>query len=653
MHSFLGNKVAEERVSGPPETLEAPENQGLAGLRYRIGEALSRTRAYYLKEQHPDGYWWYELESNVTMTAEYLMLLHFLGLKDEGRDALMANHILRHQRADGAWAIHYGGKGDVSTTAEAYFALKLAGMSADAPPLERARRSILSEGGVESCRVFTKIFFALFGQYDWKRIPSIPVEIMLLPDRVPFSIYSLSSWARSTLVPLTIVSDVRPVQDVPWGRGVEELFAPEAPVKGDPLFSWKKLFQAVDKALKLYGASPIRPLKGKALELAKQWVVEHQEESGDWGGIQPPMIYCPLALYTIGYGLTSEPLRKGLEALDRFTIRDRHEIRLQSCISPIWDTALTGLALLASGLPREHPSLQEAARWLAGKQVRVRGDWSVKRPEVEPGGWAFEFENSLYPDVDDTAVVLMFLHRYRDAEFMGRDVMRRGLGWVMGMQSGDGGWGAFDADNALDLWNQMPVGDLEAMTDPSTPDLTGRSLEVMGLAGLRRSHPAVVRATRFLKKKQEAEGCWWGRWGVNYIYGTWSVLMGLRSIGENMSLPYVRKAAEWLEEVQNPDGGWGECCESYEDPCLMGRGESTPSQTAWALMGLMAAGGERDGAVRRGVRYLLETQRPDGTWEEEAFTGTGFPKHFMLRYHNYRNCFPLMALGMYLSRVSG
>jgi squalene-hopene/tetraprenyl-beta-curcumene cyclase len=364
------------------------------------------------------------------------------------------------------------------------------------------------------------------------------------------------------------------------------------------------------------------------------------------------MVYSAIALHALGHDLSCGPIRKGLEALERFTIDSGQELVLQSCVSPVWDTALTSLAMLYSGVEKGHPSIGAAAGWLAGEQVFKKGDWSVKRPELEPGGWAFEFENSLYPDIDDTAVVLMFLERYKDSGIVEPENLKKGVGWILGMQGSDGGWGAFDVDNNMKIWNQVPVGDLEAMIDPSTADITGRVLEALGLTGFELSDGAVQRAIRFLKKDQEKDGCWWGRWGGNYIYGTWSVLMGLRSIGEDMDRPYVRKAARWLKDHQNPDGGWGECCESYDDPSLRGQGASTASQTAWAIMGLISAGDGGCEEVKKGIRFLIEGQKADGTWDEEEFTGTGFPRHFMIRYHNYRNCFPLMALGMFHSHTT-
>jgi squalene-hopene/tetraprenyl-beta-curcumene cyclase len=617
-------------------------------------QSIRKTRAYFIAEQRDEGFWWSELESNVTMTAEYLMMLHFLGIHDPERERRIANHILKHQRVDGTWALFWGGKGDLSTTVEAYFSLKLAGHSADEPAMRKAREFVFSHGGVEASRVFTKIFLALFGELEWEAVPSIPAELMMLPPWAPFNIYSMSSWARTTLVPLSVVSEFKPVRTLPEDFRIGELFAnpgnrrPPLVRKKFPFFSWKRFFLVVDKVLKGMDRAGMRPFRKKGLQYAERWILDHQEESGDWAGIQPPMIYSIIALSAMGHDLSFEAIQRGLKALKQFTIERGDELILQSCISPVWDTALTSLALFYSGLEEGHPSLQRAASWLASKQIVQKGDWSAKRPCFQPGGWAFEFENSWYPDIDDTSVVLMLLKRLDRAECFHAERITRGVNWVLGMQGKDGGWGAFDVDNNMKIWNQVPFGDLEAMIDPSTPDITGRALEILGLAGYGTEHPSVRKAVGFLLKEQEKDGPWWGRWGVNYIYGTWSVLMGLRSVGENMSEPYVRKAVEWLKSHQNLDGGWGECCESYEDACLKGIGMSTPSQTAWAVMALIAAGEGTCDEARKGLAFLLEKQREDGTWDEKEFVGTGFPRHFMLRYHNYRNCFPLMAFGIFI-----
>jgi squalene-hopene/tetraprenyl-beta-curcumene cyclase len=643
----------------------------------QVSASLRKTQSYYFDQQHPDGYWWYELESNVTITAEYLMLLHFLDLRDEETDRKIINNILRHQRSDGTWALYWGGPGDISTTVEAYFALKLAGVSVDSEPLKKAKEFILRAGGVEATRVFTKVFLSLFGQFDWKALPSLPVEINLLPSWFPINIYTCSSWARSTIVPLSMVLAFKPVKEVPESAFIREIYkdpvwVPEsAPEKLAP-FSWKKvpfvfdsilktwdnlpaqnasgiytICLSVDGILKIWENLPVRPFMKRAMKKTEQWILEHQDASGDWGGIQPAMVNSLLALATLGYETSSEPMKKGLEALKRFTIETEDELTLQSCISPVWDTALVGEGLLFSGMEREHPSVVKACAWLASKQIFQKGDWSIKKPRLEPGGWAFEFDNSWYPDVDDTAIVLLFLNKLADTEYVKPENLEKGVNWILGMQGKDGGWGAFDVDNNFSLLNKIPFGDLEAMIDPSTADLTGRVLELLGTLRFKRTDPRVKRAIAFIKKTQEENGSWWGRWGVNYLYGTSTVLAGLRAIGEDMSSPYIRKTVAWLKSSQNLDGGWGESCASYGACLPQGCVTSTSSQTAWAIMSLISAGEVGSHEVLKGVAYLLRHQKQDGTWDEEAFTGTGFPKHFFIRYHNYRNCFPLIALGKY------
>ena len=631
---------------------EAPELEGLRDLMDRAEAAVEKSQACFLESQHPDGYWWFELESNVTITAEYLMLMVFAGIEDREKSLKMANHILKRQRPDGTWAIYKGGKGDISTTVEAYFALKMAGYGPEDTRLAAARRFILANGGLAGTRVFTKIFLALFGQYDWKAVPSVPVEIMLLYPWFPLNIYSFSSWARATFVPLSVVLDKKPVKVIPENMGVGELHR-EDPADGlrgrkEPALSWKRFFGRMDRLIKATEESPVRLFRRKGLEEATRWVLEHQEETGDWGGIQPAMVNSILALLVQGYDASNGPVRKGFEALERFTIEREDELLLQSCISPVWDTALTALALFCSGFRRSHPAVANACQWLTSKQVFTKGDWSIKRPNLESGGWAFEFVNNWYPDVDDTAVVLMLLSHGRRLRFLEPGNFEKAVGWVLGMQGKDGGWGAFDVDNDMDLLNQIPFGDLEAMIDPSTPDLTGRVLELLGYIDYPFSARVVKRALKFLEKTQEEDGLWWGRWGVNYVYGTWSVLVGLRSIGEDMMKPYVRRSVAGLLQFQNDDGGFGEGCDSYAYPHLRMRGKSTASQTAWGVMALIAAGEGTSEEAIRGIRFLVDEQTSDGTWEEEEFTATGFPRHFMIRYHNYRNCFPLMALGKFL-----
>lgn len=454
---------------------------------------------------------------------------------------------------------------------------------------------------------------------------------------------------QGTAVPLSIVLCIRPKFKLADSLRIQELYAP---VQGNKLDSRiNKLFFVFDRIAKILEKRPIRKLRSKAIGAAAKWIIDHQEESGDWGGIQPPMVYSLLALHYLGFPLSHDVMKKGLKAIDDFCIEDEEGLRMQSCISPVWDTALTALALIEAGVSPEHPAMDKSAKWLISQQILSGGDWQFKN-SCRPGGWAFEFSNSRYPDVDDSAVVLNVLNRFSPHRCDGLEsCVSRGMEWIVSMQSSNGGWAAFDRDNGMEILNRIPFADTEAMVDPPSADVTGRVLEVMGCCGYDRSHPAARRGLAFLERIREKDGSWWGRWGVNYIYGTWSVLRGLVSIGEDLKSPAVRAAMHWFKDHQNPDGGWGEDCDSYKCPELSGQGPSTASQTAWAIMGLLAGGEEKSPEVSKGIQYLVRNQKPDGTWDEIHFTGTGFPKHFYIKYHNYRNCFPLMALGQYLKRL--
>jgi squalene-hopene/tetraprenyl-beta-curcumene cyclase len=621
----------------------------------QVQKAVRKTCDFFFDTQHPKGYWWSELESNVTITSEYIMLLYLLGIRDEQRQRSMVRYLLNMQSENGSWALYYGDEGNLSITVEAYFALKLAGEDPESEPLRKAREYILKNGGVEEARVFTKIWLALFSQYDWNKVPSMPVELVLLPPEFYFNIYEFSSWARGTIVPLSIVMAIRPRLTLPPAKEIPEVYLDgnRGHFQQGRASYIHKLFYLIDRTVKWFERRPLPSFRNRAVHAAETWILEHQEDSGDWGGIQPPMVYSMLALHYLGYPLDHDVMVKGQRALENFCLEDDLGMRMQSCVSPVWDTALTSLALLDGGIPADHPNLQKVASWLIRNQVVTGGDWQVKNC-CPPGGWAFEFVNNQYPDVDDSAVVLMALHRLDAGEnqCQAMDCAKsRGMEWSLSMQSSDGGWAAFDKDNNMLVLNRIPFADQEAMVDYTSADVTGRVLEAMGYFGYPRSHPKARRAIRFLRDIQEPDGSWWGRWGVNYIYGTWSVLKGLVSIGEDPKAPYIQAAIRWIKDHQNPDGGWGETCESYKNPELRGQGPSTASQTAWALMALFCCGEEQSSQAHRGVQYLLRNQKPDGSWDEEYFTGTGFPNHFYIRYHNYRNCFPLMALGQYVKSL--
>ncbi len=616
-----------------------------------VATTIEKAQKYLLDKQYPEGYWWAELEANVTLTAEYVMLHTILGTAANRPLHKVERYLLNQQRKHGGWELFWGDGGELSTTVEAYFALKLLGVSPDRPEMKAARDFILARGGITKTRIFTKLHLALFGAYDWSGIPTLPPWIMLLPNWSPFTIYEMASWARSSTVPLLLVCDKKPVWASP-NSNVDELYVGgranadlSLPSGGTSI---GKLFVQIDKMLKAFEKIGFVPGRARALEVAERWVIEHQETSGDWAGIIPAMLNSLLGLYTIGYSPNHPIMVKGLESIDRFGIETDDEFHVQPCVSPVWDTALTAIALCDSGLPPNHPALVKAGEWLISKLILRSGDWAIKNKKGKPGGWAFEFYNDYYPDVDDTAVVIMALEKMQlPDEQKKREVMNLSTEWVLSMQCKRGGWAAFDIDNDLDLLNQIPYGDLKAMIDPNTSDLTGRVLEMLGRTRYKTDPSTINRAINFLKTEQEPEGCWFGRWGVNYIYGTSIVLNGLTAMGIDNREAYVMRATQWLNSVQNEDGGWGETCNSYVDRKLMGQGVSTPSQTAWALLGLISGGEGRSECARRGIEFLVNNQNPDGSWPEEEFTGTGFPGHFYINYHFYRNHFPLTALGRY------
>jgi squalene-hopene/tetraprenyl-beta-curcumene cyclase len=625
-----------------------------------VTEAMDRSRRFFLTTQAPEGFWVGELQSNVTIIAEYIMFQHFLGQPSPRRLRKAVRHILRTQLPDGGWSIYHGGPSELSATVEAYFALKMTGRPADDPAMKKASELIRAKGGVERSRVFTKINLALFGQYSWEGIPSMPVEMMFLPTGFYFNIYEFSSWSRSVIVPLTIIFAQKPQVKLDGFPGIDELYASPADQRqgavewSEELVSWRNFFVLADRVLKILERRTIPSVRAAAIRRAEQWILEHQDTTGDWGGIMPAMMNSVLALLSLGYRPTDLVIAKGLDAIERFGTETSDEFRLQSCVSPVWDTAITVIALAESGLDPTHHALTKAARWLVGKQVLRKGDWAVKNRKGTPGGWSFEFFNDFFPDNDDTAMVLLALrHVHIPEEQTLKEACQRGLAWLLSMQCDDGGWGAFDMNNNKRLLNRIPFADLESLLDPSTSDVTGRVMELLSKLGYPPQHPVMRRALRFLRKDQTEDGSWYGRWGVNYIYGTWAVLTGLRALGEDSSQGYIQRAVRWLKGCQNPDGGWGESCDTYDHPQSKPKTVSTPSQTAWAVMALIESGKAHSSAVQRGISFLVERQQADGTWTEEEYTGTGFPKHFYINYHLYRNYFPLMALARYRSAVAG
>lgn len=640
-----------------------------------LEEAIRNSQTYLLSQQYPQGYWWAELESNVTITAEMVML-HKIWGTDKTRPLHKTEAYLRSQQRDhGGWELYYGDGGDLSTSVEAYMALRLLGVPASDPALQKAKTLILQKGGISKSRIFTKIHLALLGCYDWRGVPSIPPWVMLLPDEFWFNIHELSSWARSSTVPLIIVCDRRPVYRITPDFNLNELYSEgihnvryELPQNQD----WTDIFVWFDQGFKLAEELDWVPFRQEGLQAAERWVLERQEPSGDWGGIIPAMLNSMLALHCLGYSVRDPFVQRGLAAVDRFCMETEDTYSTQACVSPVWDTIWVLRALVESGLAPNHPALVKGGEWLLDKQVLAYGDWAIKNKVGKPGGWSFEFDNQFYPDLDDAAAAVMSLIGLElPNEEKKWGAIARCVDWIMTMQCQAGGWAAFDIDNDQDWLNSLPYADLKAMIDPNTADVTARVLEMLGelkphseqLSTLtstsftersrseRCGSERIRKALTYLQQEQEPEGCWFGRWGVNYIYGTSGVLSALALIAPDSHTTQIEKAANWLISCQNANGGWGETCRSYDDPSLKGIGTSTPSQTAWALIGLLAAG-EATGVfpwdtLKWGMNYLLSSQLPNGQWEEAEFTGTGFPCHFYIKYHFYAQYFPLIALSRY------
>ncbi len=622
-----------------------------------LDQALDRCREGLLATQHDDGYWCGELEGDTILESEYVLLMAFLGREKESVCVKAGKYLHAHQQKNGGWSMYPGGAVDLSASVKAYFALKLVGMPVEHPSMMKARECILALGGAQACNSFTRFYLALLGQISYDDTPSVPVELMHLPKSTPFGLYAMSSWTRTMVVSLSIISAKKPCRKLPQSLGIEELFRHDLPRQRSrwkkPLVSWSNFFVCVDKALKVYERVIPATWRNPGVRKAHRWILDHFEGSDGLGAIFPPMIYTVIVLKSLGYEDNSVIVKWALQRLEEFLIEEDGAVRLQPCLSPIWDTAISTIALADSGLPDFHPAMLRSVRWLLSKEVRCTGDWSVRLPHVEPSGWYFQFNNEMYPDVDDTSMVLLALQRTALAD--DPDVKAatcRALEWMLAFQNKDGGFAAFDVNIDNQVLTKVPFADHNAMLDPSCADITARVIESLGMLGHGQDHPAVSRALNYLWKSQEPEGCWYGRWGVNYIYGTWQVLLGLRAIHFALDHPRVVKAAAWLESVQQSSGGWGESCDSYDDPSLKGQGAATASQTAWAILGLIAAGREESDAVRRGIRYLLDTQSSQGTWEETEFTGTGFPSVFYLRYHMYSVYFPLMALGRYRAVAS-
>jgi squalene-hopene/tetraprenyl-beta-curcumene cyclase len=619
-------------------------------------QALDAGRSYLLSIQQPDGHWVGELEGDTILESEYALLRYFMGCLDDDRLRKLANYIRQVQRPEGGWSLYPGGTVEVSSSVKAYLVLKLSGLSADHPEMVRAREAILAHGGVTSCNTFTKIYLSIFGQYDWDGTPVVPPELILLPNWFYLNLYEFSSWSRAIIVPLAIISAYRP--HCPLPVNIDELFVGGRHGKHlrlkpskSPL-TWRNFFLGVDRCLHFFEDRKVLPWRPLAVKRCEEWMVARFRKSGGLGAIFPPIVNALMAMRCLGYADDRPEVQGQWREIEAFEIEEGDALRLQPCVSPVWDTALATNALSAAGLAPDDPSMVAAGQWLLEKRIREKGDWAVKRPDAPIAAWYFEYENEFYPDVDDTVAVLMALEGTRlpnDVEK--HQIAAQAIEWVWAMQGQDGGWASFDVDNNRTIFTQIPFADHNAMIDPSTADITARTLEMLARYGYDRTDPRIQNAIAFIKADQEEDGAWFGRWGVNYIYGTWQVLKGLSVIGEDVDQPYIQKAAQWLRDHQNEDGGWGETCRTYDDPSLRGQGPSTASQTAWALMGLISAGDVSSENIQRGLDYLVRTQKEDGSWDEPWYTGTGFPKVFYLRYHLYCQYFPVFALGMYARQL--
>ncbi|MHB8753658.1 MAG: squalene--hopene cyclase [Candidatus Acidiferrales bacterium] len=617
-----------------------------------IEDAVERSAKHLLSLQAADGYWWGELEADTTLECDHILLHYILGDSENEKVRKLANYVRRKQLDDGGWNIYPGGPAELNTSVKAYFALKLAGDAPRAAHMERARAKIHELGGLEATNSYVRFYFAMVGAIGWNMVPAIPPELLLLPNWFFVNLYDMSSWTRAIVVPLTIIYARKPGWKIPESARVDELFANAENKTASfrwsrKVFSWRNLFLVIDQVLKVHEGLPWKPFRRWALTQAERWILEHMERSEGLATIYPAMANSVFAMLAMGYPANDPLVARELGWISGYEIEEDETLRMQPCISPVWDTAIAMVSLEEAGVDRSHPALQSAARWLLDHQILGPGDWQVKNRDAAPGGWAFEFRNDFYPDVDDTAFVLMALQNvsYSDPERFEQGA-RRGIAWLLSMQNRDGGWGAFDRDNDHVLLTQIPFADHNAMIDPSSADVTARSIECLGKFGWTASHPTIRRAVSYLEREQTAEGAWYGRWGSNYVYGTSGVLRAAEALSLTESRE-SRRAADWLRRVQNADGGFGETCASYNDPSLKGIGESTASQTAWGLIGLLATERPDDAAVQRAVAWLVGHQNEDGSWDEDQFTGTGFPCVFYLKYHLYRNSFPLYALARY------
>ena len=626
-----------------------------------IAKAISRAQENLLRQQHADGHWCGELLVDSTLCSDFVLFMHWFGEVDHPLQQRCVRHIVKRQLSDGGWNIYYGGPSEINASVKAYFALKLAGCSPEAPFMHEARATIMRLGGIPKMNTFSKLYLALLGQFPWKYLPTIPVEMVLLPKWAPFHIHKMSSWSRAMLIPLAIINHFKPTRVLPGDKQLHELYPLGTEHKDftlprdDRFFTWRNFFLRADEFLKILHPLRLRPMRQRALEEAERWMLERIGEGSDGlATVFPAMLNCLIALRALGYSKNNPIYKKAAKDFAGLFVDDPEDFRIQPCLSPVWDTAINVIALAESGVPPEHPSLRSAADWLISKEVRIRGDWKVNNPHPEASGWAFEYNNVCYPDTDDTAMVLMALRLVQPKDQAAlEELFRRAVGWQLSFQCDDGGWAAFDKEVTEGWLEDMPFADHNAILDPTCSDLTARTLEVFGYIGFDPAARSVSDAIQYLIDTQDDDGSWYGRWGVNYIYGTWQVLRGLAAIGQDMTQDWILRGRDWLESCQNSDGGWGETCATYDNPERKGIGESTASQTAWGLMGVCACGDLDRPSIQRALRFLLGSQKADGAWEEPQITGTGFPGVFYLKYDMYRQNFPLLALATYVNYRSG
>ncbi|HXJ58124.1 MAG TPA: squalene--hopene cyclase [Verrucomicrobiae bacterium] len=645
-----------DRLSGQPSTTELSSSQ-----QQLLETAIQRSQNYLLGIRKPEGFWVGELMVDSTLVSDTVAFHHWDGSVDPEWQRKAVNHISSMQLPDGGWNIYYGGPSEVNATIKAYLALKLAGVPVTDPRMLKAREVALSLGGVPRMNTFSKLYLALLGLFPWDYVPTIPSEVILIGKWFYVNFNEMSNWSRSMLVPLAIINHFKPTRPENCPVTLDELY-PEGfherdlALRPDPeRYTWRNFFLWLDKLHKFVENNNLRPFRKLALKKAERWMLERFEGSNGLAAIFPAMLNALIALKALGYAPNHPEVIRAVRELKNLEHEEKDSVRIEPCFSPVWDTAIVTICLRESGIPAEDPRMKQAVDWLISKEIRVRGDWFYKNPaHVEPSGWVFEYENKWNPDVDDTAMVLLALRQVPTDDPGRRDAcFQRGLKWMMTFQCRDGGWAAFDKDCTKGVLEKVPFADHNAMLDPECADITARILELLAYEGYSLTHPQVLKAVQFVRDHQEEDGSWYGRWGVNYIYGTWQVLRGLRALDFKMNQRWLIKARDWLESVQNPDGGWGERCNTYDDPVFKGKGPSTASQTAWAVMGLCAFDDPNRPSIRRGIDYLERTQNQDGSWTEHETTGTGFPKVFYLKYDMYRNAWPLLALATYKKLLEG